>query len=166
MTEGHARPLIYDKQMGEGREESSPEIRKLPPFCLLLAGLLGDSWPREPPHRASHLSNAEKCATSQFCQVLVKTSACREALCNHQRKQSTRRGGCRFKSRKRGGPASHVGRNQGSRKAAVKPSTCALHSQGSLPRPEGSPRQTRAQATLRRGWGVYMLHHTGSKPQP
>lgn len=80
-------------------------MRRMLPFCLDLAGLLGDGWSREPPHPCVTLVQHREMSRSQFCQIPVKISAWREPLWNHQRRQSICRWRLQGHVKKMGGPA-------------------------------------------------------------
>lgn len=74
---------------------------KLPPFCVDLAGLLGDSWPREPPEPGDTVSRFQPVAPPSGPSTKPGTRA---------------GGGCRVRQEKRG-PAGAAGRSRGCRKA-------------------------------------------------
>lgn len=122
----------------------------------------GTAGPGSHHIRASHSSNAEKCAASRFCQVPASISGCRERLQDPQQKQSI----CTWRLQR------HV-KKLGSLRATWAAAKEAARLVGSSPHhahpplpedPEAEgicPRQTRGQLRSRRVWGVWSAKSLG-----
>lgn len=167
MSEGHSRPPDYDKQRERGTRRIPRGIRKLLPFCLDLAGLLGDSWSGEPPYPCVTLVQCRK-----MCHSVLPSSSEDFSLQRTPLEPSTKAKNLQMEAegscQENGGPSRPGGRSRGSRKAGVRqprhmcpplPQHCPQDS-------EGSPRRTWGQVRSRWPGGLRCCHTQRSIPQP